>query len=73
MLVFGLTVAFSVNVPMFATLRFFEGFCLAGIALSLYILSKSSVSPADLLHHAILHAFAILYSPLIYLLGENFY
>ncbi|KAJ0058789.1 hypothetical protein NL108_000499, partial [Boleophthalmus pectinirostris] len=38
MLVFGLTVAFSVNVPMFATLRFFEGFCLAGISLSLYVL-----------------------------------
>lgn len=41
MLVFGLTVAFSVNVPMFSTLRFFEGFCLAGIILSLYVLSKS--------------------------------
>ena len=40
MLVFGLTVAFSVNVPMFSTLRFFEGFCLAGITLSLYVLSK---------------------------------
>ncbi|CAL1579579.1 unnamed protein product [Knipowitschia caucasica] len=38
MLVFGLTVAFSFNVPMFATLRFFEGFCLAGISLSLYVL-----------------------------------
>ncbi|XP_072297668.1 solute carrier family 22 member 23-like [Eucyclogobius newberryi] len=38
MLVFGLTVAFSINVPMFATLRFFEGFCLAGISLSLYVL-----------------------------------
>ncbi|KAM6990479.1 solute carrier family 22 member 23-like [Tautogolabrus adspersus] len=38
MLVFGLTVAFSVNVPMFSTLRFFEGFCMAGIALSLYVL-----------------------------------
>ncbi len=38
---FGLTVAFSVNVPMFSTLRFFEGFCLAGITLSLYVLSKS--------------------------------
>ncbi|KAK5919600.1 hypothetical protein CgunFtcFv8_023476 [Champsocephalus gunnari] len=38
MLVFGLTVAFSVNVPMFSTLRFFEGFCLAGIYLSLYVL-----------------------------------
>lgn len=41
MLMFGLTVAFSVNVPMFSTLRFFEGFCLAGIILSLYVLSKS--------------------------------
>ncbi|XP_063075451.1 solute carrier family 22 member 23 [Engraulis encrasicolus] len=38
MLVFGFTVAFSVNVPMFSTLRFFEGFCLAGISLSLYVL-----------------------------------
>ncbi|XP_036371823.1 solute carrier family 22 member 23 [Megalops cyprinoides] len=38
MLVFGLTVAFSVNVTMFSTLRFFEGFCLAGITLSLYVL-----------------------------------
>uniref|UniRef100_A0A8C5GHN0 Solute carrier family 22 member 23-like n=2 Tax=Gouania willdenowi TaxID=441366 RepID=A0A8C5GHN0_GOUWI len=38
MLVFGMTVAFSVNVPMFSTLRFFEGFCLAGITLSLYVL-----------------------------------
>lgn len=40
MLVFGFTVAFSVNVPMFSTLRFFEGFCLAGISLSLYVLSE---------------------------------
>ncbi|XP_061550932.1 solute carrier family 22 member 23 isoform X1 [Phycodurus eques] len=38
MLVFGLTVAFSVNLPMFSTLRFFEGFCLSGITLSLYVL-----------------------------------
>ncbi|KAM9322874.1 solute carrier family 22 member 23-like isoform 2-T2 [Pholidichthys leucotaenia] len=38
MLVFGLSVAFSVNLPMFSTLRFFEGFCLAGIILSLYVL-----------------------------------
>ncbi|XP_068604959.1 uncharacterized protein [Brachionichthys hirsutus] len=38
MLMFGLIVAFSVNVPMFSTLRFFEGFCLAGIILSLYLL-----------------------------------
>ncbi|KAJ8272778.1 hypothetical protein GJAV_G00093330 [Gymnothorax javanicus] len=38
MVVFGLTVAFSINVTMFSTLRFFEGFCLAGITLSLYVL-----------------------------------
>ncbi|XP_061111057.1 mucin-2-like isoform X2 [Conger conger] len=38
MVLFGLTVAFSINVPMFSTLRFFEGFCLAGITLSLYVL-----------------------------------
>uniref|UniRef100_A0A8C9KXU8 Solute carrier family 22 member 23 n=2 Tax=Serinus canaria TaxID=9135 RepID=A0A8C9KXU8_SERCA len=37
-LIFGLTVALSVNVTMFSTLRFFEGFCLAGIVLSLYAL-----------------------------------
>ncbi|XP_070371789.1 solute carrier family 22 member 23 isoform X3 [Equus asinus] len=37
-LVFGLTVALSVNVTMFSTLRFFEGFCLAGIILTLYAL-----------------------------------
>ncbi|KAL0966169.1 hypothetical protein UPYG_G00291850 [Umbra pygmaea] len=46
MLVFGLTVAFSVNVPMFSTLRFFEGFCLAGIILSLYILRIELCLPA---------------------------
>ncbi|XP_024278010.1 solute carrier family 22 member 23-like [Oncorhynchus tshawytscha] len=40
MLVFGLSVAFSFNMTMFSTLRFFEGFCLAGLTLSLYILSK---------------------------------
>ncbi|TWW73888.1 Solute carrier family 22 member 23 [Takifugu flavidus] len=38
MLAFGLSVAFSVNVPMFSILRFFEGFSLAGIILSLYLL-----------------------------------
>ncbi|ROL44140.1 Solute carrier family 22 member 23 [Anabarilius grahami] len=43
MLVFGMTVAFSVNVPMFSTLRFFEGFCLAGITLSLYALTKMRI------------------------------
>lgn len=42
MLVFGLSVAFSVNVPMFSILRFFEGFSLAGIILSLYLLRKSN-------------------------------
>ncbi|XP_057555526.1 solute carrier family 22 member 23 isoform X5 [Hippopotamus amphibius kiboko] len=35
-LIFGLTVALSVNVTMFSTLRFFEGFCLAGVILTLY-------------------------------------
>lgn len=39
-LIFGLTVALSVNVTMFSTLRFFEGFCLAGIILSLYALRE---------------------------------
>ncbi|KAM6135250.1 solute carrier family 22 member 23-like [Pterocles gutturalis] len=39
-LIFGLTVALSVNVTMFSTLRFFEGFCLAGIVLSLYALRE---------------------------------
>uniref|UniRef100_A0A3P9LQ28 Solute carrier family 22 member 23 n=1 Tax=Oryzias latipes TaxID=8090 RepID=A0A3P9LQ28_ORYLA len=46
MLVFGLTVAFSVNVTMFSTLRFFEGFCLAGLALSLYVLRIELCLPA---------------------------
>lgn len=41
-LIFGLTVALSVNVTMFSTLRFFEGFCLAGIVLSLYALREYS-------------------------------
>lgn len=39
-LIFGLSVALSVNVTMFSTLRFFEGFCLAGIVLSLYALRE---------------------------------
>lgn len=39
-LLFGLTVALSVNITMFSTLRFFEGFCLAGIILTLYALRK---------------------------------
>ncbi|XP_029109221.1 solute carrier family 22 member 23-like isoform X2 [Scleropages formosus] len=38
MLAFGLAVAFSVKELMFILLRFFEGFCLAGITLSLYVL-----------------------------------
>ncbi|XP_053322275.1 solute carrier family 22 member 23 [Spea bombifrons] len=37
-LIFGLTLALSVNMTMFSTLRFFEGFCLAGIFISLYTL-----------------------------------
>ncbi|XP_051500309.1 solute carrier family 22 member 23-like isoform X1 [Myxocyprinus asiaticus] len=37
-LVFGLAVAFSVDMAVFSTLRFFEGFCLAAIRLSLYVL-----------------------------------
>ncbi|KAM9200032.1 solute carrier family 22 member 23 isoform 4-T4 [Mergus octosetaceus] len=45
-LVFGLTVALSVNVTMFSTLRFFEGFCLAGIVLSLYALRIELCPPA---------------------------
>ncbi|CAB1430627.1 unnamed protein product, partial [Pleuronectes platessa] len=46
MLVFGLSVAFSTNVTMFSTLRFFEGFCLAGLALSLYVLRIELCLPA---------------------------
>ncbi|XP_077389831.1 solute carrier family 22 member 23 isoform X2 [Festucalex cinctus] len=46
MLAFGLSVAFSVNVTMFSTLRFFEGFCLAGLALSLYVLRVELCLPA---------------------------
>uniref|UniRef100_A0A3Q2Y1Y0 Solute carrier family 22 member 23 n=1 Tax=Hippocampus comes TaxID=109280 RepID=A0A3Q2Y1Y0_HIPCM len=46
MLVFGLSVAFSINVTMFSTLRFFEGFCLAGLALSLYVLRVELCLPA---------------------------
>ncbi|XP_075866554.1 solute carrier family 22 member 23 isoform X4 [Microcebus murinus] len=41
-LIFGLTVALSVNVTMFSTLRFFEGFCLAGIILTLYALRAAA-------------------------------
>ncbi|TFK09155.1 Solute carrier family 22 member 23 [Platysternon megacephalum] len=44
-LIFGLTVALSVNVTMFSTLRFFEGFCLAGIILSLYALRVELCPP----------------------------
>lgn len=44
-LIFGLTVALSVNVTMFSTLRFFEGFCLAGIVLSLYALREYTFIP----------------------------
>lgn len=37
-LVFGLAMAFSVDMAVFSTLRFFEGFCLAAVRLSLYVL-----------------------------------
>ncbi|KAM8822263.1 solute carrier family 22 member 23 [Synchiropus picturatus] len=46
MLVFGLSVAFSANVTVFSTLRFFEGFCLAGLALALYVLRVELCLPA---------------------------
>ncbi|XP_053570656.1 solute carrier family 22 member 23 isoform X2 [Bombina bombina] len=45
-LIFGLSVALSVNVTMFSTLRFFEGFCLAGIYLSLFAL-RIELCPPD--------------------------
>ncbi|XP_048363785.1 solute carrier family 22 member 23 isoform X2 [Sphaerodactylus townsendi] len=45
-LIFGLSVALSVNVTMFSTLRFFEGFCLAGIILSLYVLRIELCPPS---------------------------
>ncbi|XP_016306368.1 solute carrier family 22 member 23 [Sinocyclocheilus anshuiensis] len=45
-LVFGLAVAFSVDMAMFSTLRFFEGFCLAAIRLSLYVLRIELCLPA---------------------------
>ncbi|KAK1173667.1 solute carrier family 22 member 23-like isoform X2 [Acipenser oxyrinchus oxyrinchus] len=47
MLIFGLTVALSVNVTMFSTLRFFEGFCLAGIILSLYVMRIEICDPGN--------------------------
>ncbi|KAK1172401.1 solute carrier family 22 member 23-like isoform X1 [Acipenser oxyrinchus oxyrinchus] len=46
-LIFGLTVALSVNVTMFSTLRFFEGFCLAGIILTLYIMRIEMCDPGN--------------------------
>ncbi|XP_069073772.1 solute carrier family 22 member 23 [Pleurodeles waltl] len=46
-LVFGLSVALSVNVTMFSTLRFFEGFCLAGIIISLYALRIELCPPRN--------------------------
>ncbi|XP_016406687.1 solute carrier family 22 member 23-like isoform X1 [Sinocyclocheilus rhinocerous] len=45
-LVFGLAMAFSVDMAMFSTLRFFEGFCLAAIRLSLYVLRIELCLPA---------------------------
>ncbi|XP_039609385.1 solute carrier family 22 member 23 [Polypterus senegalus] len=46
-LVFGLTVGLSVDVTMFSTLRFFEGFCLAGVVLSLYITRIEICPPSN--------------------------
>nr|XP_033790719.1 solute carrier family 22 member 23 [Geotrypetes seraphini] len=46
-LVFGLCVALSVNVTMFSTLRFFEGFCLAGVILSLFALRIELCPPGS--------------------------
>lgn len=46
-LIFGLSVALSVNVTMFSTLRFFEGFCLAGIIISLYALRIELCPPTN--------------------------
>ncbi|TRY88997.1 hypothetical protein DNTS_032296 [Danionella cerebrum] len=45
-LVFGLSVAFSVDMAMFSTLRFFEGFCLAAVRLALYVL-RLELCPPD--------------------------
>ncbi|XP_029479378.2 solute carrier family 22 member 23-like [Oncorhynchus nerka] len=65
MLVFGLTVAFSVNVPMFSTLRFFEGFCLAGIILSLYILRIELCLPAWRFSMTMVASFVVLVGQLL--------
>ncbi|KAG7264204.1 hypothetical protein CRUP_033460 [Coryphaenoides rupestris] len=46
LLLFGLSVSFSVNATMFSTLRFFEGFCLAGVTLTLYVLRIELCLPA---------------------------
>lgn len=69
MLVFGLSVAFSVNVTMFSTLRFFEGFCLAGLALSLYVLSKYKPSPS---HACLLGLFLLSFFCSVLFLGVSF-
>ncbi|XP_068599708.1 solute carrier family 22 member 23-like [Brachionichthys hirsutus] len=47
MLLFGLSVSFSVSAAMFSSLRFFEGFCLAGLALSLYVLRVTLLRRSD--------------------------
>ncbi|XP_075877584.1 solute carrier family 22 member 23-like [Nelusetta ayraudi] len=75
MLVFGLTVAFSVNVPMFSTLRFFEGFCLAGIILSLYVLRIELCLPAWRFSMTMVASFVVLAGQLLmpgvaYLCGD---
>ncbi|KAG7455182.1 hypothetical protein MATL_G00253780 [Megalops atlanticus] len=65
MLVFGLTVAFSVNVPMFSTLRFFEGFCLAGITLSLYVLRIELCLPSWRFRMTMVASFVVLAGQLL--------
>ncbi|XP_066537077.1 solute carrier family 22 member 23-like [Hoplias malabaricus] len=64
-LVFGMTVAFSVNVTMFSTLRFFEGFFLAGITLSLYVLRIELCLPAWRFSMAMVASFLMLAGQLL--------
>ncbi|XP_048863121.1 solute carrier family 22 member 23 isoform X1 [Brienomyrus brachyistius] len=65
MLVFGLTVAFSVNVSMFSTLRFFEGFCLAGITLSLYVMRIELCLPDKRFSMTVVASFVVLAGQLL--------
>ncbi|XP_076828036.1 solute carrier family 22 member 23 [Brachyhypopomus gauderio] len=64
-LVFGMTVAFSVDVTMFSTLRFFEGFCLAGITLSLYVLRMELCLPGWRFSMTMVASFVVLAGQLL--------